>query len=106
MQTEASTPEELEMLFEDTLVLRDNQALAALFETGAVLVVGGQAPVYGGAAIAQMALQHWNAEQSYIAAPQQIIQTHTMALIITQHGINVAQRTQDGAWRYSIVVVC
>ncbi len=29
------TPEELDTLFEDTLVLRDGQALAALFEDGA-----------------------------------------------------------------------
>ncbi len=36
MRVGAGTPEELETLFEDALVMRDVQALAELFEEGAV----------------------------------------------------------------------
>ena len=41
MRSGAQTPEELETLLEDTFVVRDRQALAALFEDGAVLGAGG-----------------------------------------------------------------
>jgi hypothetical protein len=105
MQAGADTPEELETLFEDTLVLGDGQALAALFEAGAVLLAEGQAPVHGSTAIAQTALAQWSGEQTYVADPQRIVQTRDIALIVTEHGINVARRTRDGAWCYVIVFV-
>ena len=38
MRPGARTPEELETLFEDAFVVRDRDALAQLFEDGAVLV--------------------------------------------------------------------
>jgi hypothetical protein len=44
MEAGAWTPEELETLLEDAFVLRDHQALAQLFEPGAVLVAGGGLP--------------------------------------------------------------
>ena len=37
----ARTPEDLETLLEDTFVLRDGEAIAELFEDGAVLVADG-----------------------------------------------------------------
>ncbi len=40
----ARTPEELETLLEDAFVLHDRQALAQLFQPGAMLVVGGGLP--------------------------------------------------------------
>lgn len=40
----ARTPEELETLLEDALVIRDGEALAALFGSGAALVTGGERP--------------------------------------------------------------
>lgn len=40
MQAGAHTPEELETLFEDACVTRHRDAVAALFEDGAVLVAG------------------------------------------------------------------
>jgi hypothetical protein len=103
MKAGAHTPEELETLFEDTIVLRDDQALVALFEGGAVLVAERQLSARGGEAIARLALACWSGEQTYIADPECVIQTHDIALIITERGINVAHRGSDGAWRYAIV---
>ncbi|HMQ29641.1 MAG TPA: hypothetical protein PKD53_02890 [Chloroflexaceae bacterium] len=105
MQTGAHTPEELETLFEDTLVMRDGQALAALFDHGAVLVAEGQAMARGGAAIARLALARWSGEHTYVADPQCVVQARDLALIVTAGGINVAQRARNGAWYYAIVLV-
>jgi hypothetical protein len=103
MRGGAATPEELETLFEDTLLLRDGQALATLFEDGAVLVAEAHAPGRGGVAIAQLALVHWCGEQVYVADPQRVVQMHDIALIVAERSINVARRDRDGTWRYVIV---
>lgn len=42
MRQGARTPEELETLFEETFVIRDREALAELFEDGAVLSDGSR----------------------------------------------------------------
>src|SRR5688572_17356877 len=47
MNDGARTPEELEMLFEDALVVRDPQMLAELFEEGAVFIAGQALPARG-----------------------------------------------------------
>ena len=47
MSVGARTPEELETLLEDALLLRDGPALAELFESGAVLAVNDE-PERGG----------------------------------------------------------
>lgn len=101
----AQTPEELETLFEDTLLLRDGQALAALFEDRAVLVAGHQERVRGGIAIAGLALERWSGERTYVANPQCIVQTHNLALIVAERVLSVAHRGSDGAWRYAITLV-
>lgn len=105
MRAGAYTPEELETLFEDTIVLRDDQALMALFEDGALLVAEHQVRARGGEAIARLVLAYWSDEQTYIADPESVIQTHDIALIITERGINVAHRGSDGAWRYVITFI-
>ncbi len=56
MVTGGRTPEELETLFEDALLLRDREAAAQLFETRGLLVVGGGLPeARGWEAIARIA---------------------------------------------------
>jgi hypothetical protein len=101
----AHTPEELETLLEDTLVLQDAKALAALFEVGAIFVLEHQAPAYADEAIVRLALARWNGENTYIAEPQCIVQAHDIALIINASGINVAHRGSDRYWRYRIAFV-
>ena len=103
MSTGAHTPEELETLFEDTLVLRDHQALAELFEDGAVLVVGDERSARGGEAIARLALVTWEGDHTYVADPQFVVQARDIVLIISKWGINVMRRGSDGNWRYAIV---
>src|SRR5215203_3440962 len=100
----ARTPEELEMLFEDALLLRDHQVLTALFESGATLVMGGAQPVRGGEAIAHAALATRNGLGAYVADPRRVLLARNCALVVTGQGINVMQRGNDGAWRYAIVL--
>ena len=76
----ARTPEELETLFEDALLVRDRQALAALFEAGAVLVAGDGPPARGGAAIARLALAMWAGDGAYVADPRRVVQARDIAL--------------------------
>jgi hypothetical protein len=89
------------MLFEDAVVVRDRMALVALFEDGAVLGAG-RLEAHGGEAIAGLAGELWERELTYLADPHRVVQAGSSALVLTAHGINVAHRGGDGAWRYSI----
>src|SRR5829696_6836207 len=102
--TGARTPEELEMFFEDSLLVRDHQVLTALFEPGATLVMGGQHPVRGGEAIARAALATRNGIGAYVADPRRVLLARTSALVVTGRGVNVMHRNDDGTWRYAIVL--
>src|SRR5215207_6408306 len=100
----ARTPEELETLFEDALLVRDHQVLTALFESGATLVMGGQQPVPGGEAIARAALASRDGIGAYVADPRRVLLARDSALVVTDRGVNVMQRGADGAWRYAVVL--
>ena len=102
MDRGAQTPEELEMLFEDSLLLRDPKSLIALFADGAALVIDGQEAVRG-KDIARLALATWNGDQAYVGHPHHVIQARNMALIISEQGINVVRRNRHGSWQYIIV---
>lgn len=102
MSIGAQTPEELETLFEDTLMLRDHQGLVELFEDGAVLVIGKERSARGGEAIARLALMTWVGGKTYVANPQYVMQARDIALIICERGINVVRRGRSGTWRYAI----
>jgi hypothetical protein len=73
----ARTPEELETLLEDAYLLGDGEVLAGLFEPSAVVAA---------------------ADQGELRA----LQARNTALLIASHGIKVARRGDDGAWRYAI----
>ncbi len=106
MRPGARTPEELEMLFEDAFVIRDREALAQLFEEGAVLVVGdGLQEARGGAEIARIATAIWDRDCTYVADPRRVLQTRDTALVVAGRGINVVRRGSDGAWRYAILLL-
>jgi hypothetical protein len=104
MRSGAPTPEELETLLEDALMIRDRTAVAALFEDGAVLITGGQRPGHGTDEIARLALSTWDCDHAYIAGPRRVVQARDVALIVADHGINVARRSSDGSWRYAIAL--
>ena len=103
MSVGARTPEELETLFEDALVMRDREALADLFEAGAVLLAGDGLPTRGGNEIARLSLAILDGERAYVADPRHVIQARDLALIVAEQGVNVARRGCDGEWRYVIV---
>jgi quercetin dioxygenase-like cupin family protein len=99
----AQTPEELESLFEDAFVTRDREALARLFEDGAVLVAGdGGHEARGGQQVARLAAAMWAVDRTYVADPRRVIQARDTALVVAERGINVVRRGSDGCWRFAI----
>lgn len=104
MSDGAQTPEELETLFEDSLLLRDGMALNRLFDSGAAFVAHDVGTARGDE-IARLALATWNGDATYLADPRWVVQAHDIALIVTGPIINVARRGLDGVWRYAIVFV-
>jgi hypothetical protein len=106
MRPGARTPEELETLFEDAFVVRDRDAIAGLFEDGAVLVLGGTARVaHGAAQIGRFANEMWARDLTYLADPRRVLQARDTALVLARHGVSVARRGGDGAWRYAIALL-
>src|SRR5687768_12609337 len=106
MRPGARTPEELETLLEDAFVIRDAEALAELFEDGAVLVAGhGSREARGGDEIARLASDQWERNRTYLADPPRVLQARDTGLIVTERGINVARRASDSAWRYAIALL-
>jgi quercetin dioxygenase-like cupin family protein len=100
----ARTPEELETLLEDALLLRDSRVLTTLFESGAMLVTGREQPIRGGEAIARVALAKQTGIGAYVADPRRVLLARSCALVVTDQGINVMQRGDDHVWRYAIVL--
>jgi len=97
----AQSPEELETLFEDAFMVRDDRALAQLFEDGAVLdAAPGEAR--GGDQIGRLAATMWERDYSYLAEPQRVVRARNTALVIGRRGINVVRRRRDGRWLYAI----
>lgn len=105
MSDSARTPEELETLFEDSLLLRDGAALSQLFDGGAALVANDVGTARGATEITRLALATWHDDAIYVADPRWVVQTRDIALIVAGRAINVARRGPDGAWRYAIVFV-
>ncbi len=104
MSAVARTPEELETLFEDALVMRDREALADLFDDGSVLKTKSLGSARGSGEIAQLALATWQGDDAYVADLRSVSQALDIALVVAERTINVARRGRDGAWRYAIVL--
>jgi hypothetical protein len=97
----ASSPEELETLFEDATVLRNPDELAALFVPGAVLHrVGCKLPVRGRPGIVRLLTDRPDGP-AYVALPPHILQRRATALVLTDTAVHVTRRSQQG-WRYLI----
>jgi hypothetical protein len=103
MRPGASTPEELESLFEDAFMTRDRGALAELFDSGAVLVAGVEATeARGGREISQRTTAMCDRGYAYIADPRRVLQSREVTLVIAERAVNVMRRGRDGRWRYAI----
>lgn len=95
MRVTARWPEDLEVLLEDAFVLRDNHALADLFEAGAVVAAAD-----GEHQVAELGEAIW--ELGFWSGPSRVIQSGAMALVVGAGTVNVLQRGTDGSWRYVI----
>jgi hypothetical protein len=105
MTAGGQTPEELETLLEDALLLRDAEAVAGLFDGGSVLVTGQPAQqIRGPDQIPLVAALLWQHQHGYLAHPRDVIQARDTALLLGEGVINVARRGDDGSWRYAISV--
>ena len=105
--TAGQTPEELETLLEDALLMQDAEALAQLFEDASVLVAGDRPQqVRGAGEIVGAAWLLWQQQQhGYLASPRRVFQARDTALLVGDGVINVARRGPDGSWRYAISVL-
>jgi hypothetical protein len=100
------TPEELETLLEDAILLRDARAVARLFEDGGLLLTGPRACEMRGREerlrVASLLCQR---RRGYLAGPRRVFQAGDTALLLGDGVINVARRGRDGSWRYVISVL-
>lgn len=94
----ASSPEELETLLEDAVLLGDQAAVLALFEPGAVLITGPR--VTGPEqALAELA------SLGYVAATRTVAGRCEVAVIVGDHAVNVSCRGPDRSWRLVATIV-
>jgi len=100
----AHTPEELETLLEDALLMRCPDTIAALFADGAVLAESDERQARGRDEIASLALSSWTLDHAFVADPVRVIQSRDIALVVSGQAINVAQRDVGGEWRFAIVL--
>ena len=106
MRSGARTPEELDLLLEDAFVLRDGTALAQLFETSAVLVVGdGFSEARGREEITAVAARMWKMDQCYVSDPTRIIQSDDIAFVSGPSGVSVVRRSIDRSWHFTIALL-
>jgi hypothetical protein len=89
----ARSPEELECLLEDALVLGDSAAVVALFEPGGVLVErsGG---IRGTSRVARLL-----AAEGYLACPTSVTVVHNIGVVVGPSTVNISSRDPSGGWR-------
>lgn len=104
MTLAARTPEELETLLEDSLLLADSDALEELFEDFAVLSSADRPQqVRGSREIGIFVAETWAKRHTYLAEPRLIVQAGDTALVLGALGVNVVRQGYDGMWRYEIL---
>jgi len=97
-------PEELDTLFEDALVVRDQARLRSLFCDAAVLA-SGSLESRGGEAIGRAAADLWEGEGTYVAGSGRVLRSRGMALVSSDSAVHVACRGADGTWRIAICLL-
>lgn len=99
----ARTPEELNTLLEDALIVSDPAGVEPLYESDAVLLTG-DAPLEarGSTAIATVLTELH--DRSYVATPGLVLRSRDLALTIGA-GVHVLRRGPDRSWRYALSVM-
>lgn len=103
MEPGGRTPEELETLLEDALVVEDTDAVGGLFEPAAVVAHGERS--VRGTRIAPFLCGLRGAGITYVAAPQRVLQAGDTALIVAGRSISVVHRDATARWRYAITAI-
>lgn len=99
------TPEDLEALLEDAILLEDAVAVAGLFEPRGLLDPGDGEPARGTAEIVRSARRLWaDGRDRYLADPGRVVRAHDLALVVGAVCVTVARRGPDGFWRYPFAV--
>ena len=101
MPAGAASPEELEGMLEDACLLIGTSFLPDLFDVEAVLLARGTSQVRGRSAIVDVIIGQLRDGGCYVAAPQLVMQSGPLALIISGAAISVARRNLAG-WHYVI----
>jgi len=94
----AQSPEELEILLEDALVLHDDAAVAALFEDGGVLVERS------GCVRGRNQVAHLLAQQDYLAAPCSVTVSN-VAIVVGSQTVNISCRDPREGWRLVATII-
>ena len=96
MPAGAASQEELEAMLEDACLLKDASFLRNLFDVDALLLAQGTSHVRGRSAIANVIISQLQDGGSYVAAPQLVMQSGPLALIILANATSVARRSLAG----------
>lgn len=103
MHSGARTPEELESLLEDALVVRDAAALVELFEPAAV--VGHSGERAHGEQIGWFLHRLRANGLTYVADPRLVLQAGDTALLVARSSTSVMHRGADASWRFAITAI-
>ena len=95
----AASPEELDTLLEDALLMNDGPAVAALF-AGTDVFVASPGRIRHGAEATDLL-----AERGYLASPYCVLVAPGVALGVGDRAVSVSSRGTDGRWRLLAVVV-
>ncbi len=104
MEAGGRTPEELDTLLEDALVVSDRVRLRSLFCDGAVLA-SGPLESRGGEAIGRAAVELHEGGRTYVAGDGRVLRSRGLALVSSDRAAHVACRGADGAWRIAICLL-
>lgn len=103
MPAQARTPEELDVLLEDAFLVRDGEAIGALFEPAAVVAHRGRSA--RGADVAPFIAGLWRSGVAYTAEPPVVLQSRETALVVAERAISVVRRDGAAGWRYTITAI-
>jgi len=88
-------------MLEDACLLSDASLLTSLFDDDAVLLTRATSQIRGRSAIAGVIIDYVRDGGNYVAAPELVMQSGPLALIISGEATSVARRDPDG-WHYVI----
>jgi hypothetical protein len=102
MAGEARTPEELETLFEDAVVLRSVAEVGRLFLRHGVLLTADGELARGRGEIVALVARRWRRGETYVAEVSEVLQAGDLALVRSGAGVAVVHRGHRRGWRYAI----